>query len=468
MGLLDFDVNKLAGNPLLNMGLGILANNSGNYGQFAPAFGKGTQQGLQNAQAFQQNQQENEWRKKQIDMQQAQFDMLKAKNQREIDLQAKKDAAMPRLLSGDASYQSMQNNPVTSYQNIPITTREGMQAPNFGLEKQSINTMQQMPVIDNSKRMQDYVDAGLGDEILKAQILKQFAKHDPIKLGKDETLLDPSTYKPLASGVHDKEIKNGYLIQDASGNWVIDQTLYNAEKGLKRAGASNVSVNNKLDLKTGEGLAKEIGPMISASKAAAEGANQTFSIADRIDNAIASKKLIAGPLSNQRVQLLQAGQILGINGKDDTETLSNTRDAIQGLAQFTLSGRSSLKGQGQISDYEGKLLARATSGDITDLTIPELKVISDAAKRVAKAQQETHSRNMQIMRNKPELSDVADFYDVPSYQPPKQDILPKSSMMQKPKSKQFAIEGGKRVLGVLGADGNYYVTQGGKKYRVDE
>jgi hypothetical protein len=83
MGLLDFDVNKLAGNPLLNMGLGILANNSGNYGQFAPAFGKGTQQGLQNAQAFQQNQQLNDLRNQQLEIQKQGFQQ----QQKSYDLQ---------------------------------------------------------------------------------------------------------------------------------------------------------------------------------------------------------------------------------------------------------------------------------------------------------------------------------------------------------------------------------------------
>jgi hypothetical protein len=181
-----------------------------------------------------------------------------------------------------------------------------------------------------------------------------------------------------------------------------------------KASAANVSVTNKLDLKTGEGLAKEIGPMVAASKSGAEGALQTLATTKTIDNAINSGKLIAGPFTGGRIKLLQVGQMLGVNGADDNEKLANTRGTIQGLAQLTLAGRSSLKGQGQISDYEGKLLAKASSGDLEDLTVPELKVISNTAKRVAKAQQDVHARNMKVMRSKPELADVADFYDVPT------------------------------------------------------
>ncbi|MCO5760379.1 MAG: lytic transglycosylase domain-containing protein, partial [Chromatiaceae bacterium] len=44
---------QLAGHPLFNMGLGILAANQGNYGKFAPAFGQGALAGMANYQAQQ-------------------------------------------------------------------------------------------------------------------------------------------------------------------------------------------------------------------------------------------------------------------------------------------------------------------------------------------------------------------------------------------------------------------------------
>ena len=75
MGILDnLDFDKLAANPLLQVGLGILANNRGNYGAFAPAFGGGVQQGLAQVGQFQRQQQEEAMRKQQMDMQKQQFD----------------------------------------------------------------------------------------------------------------------------------------------------------------------------------------------------------------------------------------------------------------------------------------------------------------------------------------------------------------------------------------------------------
>jgi hypothetical protein len=210
----------------------------------------------------------------------------------------------------------------------------------------------------------------------------------------------PDVNKPFALGPNGSAVPN------------IPYQQY--ELARSKAGGTNVNVKN--DIKTGESLAKEIGPMMANSRAAALGAVQQADVANRIDTAINSGKLFAGPGANQRLTMAQLGEVLNVNGKDTSEKLSNTRTVIQGLAQFSLTGRGALKGQGQISDYEGKLLAKATSGDISDLTIPELKVISNTAKRVAKAQYAEHQRNMKIMGSRPDLSGLAEFYSVPDIQ----------------------------------------------------
>lgn len=62
-------VEGLLGDPLLQIGLGILANNTGHRGAFAPAFGQGVQQGLNNVNQYKQMQQMNDLRQQQIDSQ---------------------------------------------------------------------------------------------------------------------------------------------------------------------------------------------------------------------------------------------------------------------------------------------------------------------------------------------------------------------------------------------------------------
>ena len=67
-------------NPLLNIGLGILANNSGNYGSAMAALGKGTQQGIKDTQASRQAQQ-----------QAALYKLQLAKAQKDMEDQKKKE-----------------------------------------------------------------------------------------------------------------------------------------------------------------------------------------------------------------------------------------------------------------------------------------------------------------------------------------------------------------------------------------
>ena len=43
--------------------------------------------------------------------------------------------------------------------------------------------------------------------------------------------------------------------------------------------------------------------------------------------------------------------------------IENTRQTIRGLAEFTISVRKKLKGQGQITEYEQKTLQKAYSGE---------------------------------------------------------------------------------------------------------
>src|SRR3546814_13076576 len=74
----------LLGNPALQMGLGILANNQGNYGQFGPAIGRGMSQGLQQVQVS-----------KQMDMQNKLYELT----MHDLEDEQKRNAATPDFLS---------------------------------------------------------------------------------------------------------------------------------------------------------------------------------------------------------------------------------------------------------------------------------------------------------------------------------------------------------------------------------
>jgi hypothetical protein len=149
----------------------------------------------------------------------------------------------------------------------------------------------------------------------------------------------------------------------------------------KRAGASNVSV--KVDNKLGEVVAAQVGPMVKASYEGATGAAQSIVNADSLIRSIDSGKVYTGPFASWQLKAAQYGQKVGIVGSDTAESIKNTRATIQSLAQATLDARSQLKGQGQVSNWEGGLVEKAASGNIDDMTAPEIRQVAVVNKRLA-------------------------------------------------------------------------------------
>lgn len=179
------------------------------------------------------------------------------------------------------------------------------------------------------------------------------------------------------------------------------------EIGRARAGAPSVTVKN--DIKTGESLAGQIGPMVKDSWTAAQGAVQTATAADQVLKALQSGNLVTGPMADQRIKGLQIAESMGITGRDSAERLGNTRSALQGLAQMTLQGRKQMSGQGAITESESKLAERAMSGDI-EMTAAELQSLANSARRAAQWTYNQHQGQLKNMRSRPDLSGMADFY----------------------------------------------------------
>jgi hypothetical protein len=179
----------------------------------------------------------------------------------------------------------------------------------------------------------------------------------------------------------------------------------------KRAGASNVSV--KVDNKLGEGVAAQVGPMVAASYNSAAGAHQSIVNSDNLIKAVESGKVYTGPGATFRLFGAQVGQTLGVGGTDTAESIRNTRAAIQGLAQATVSARGQLKGQGQVSDFEGKLLEKASSGNVDDMTANEIKQIAEVNKRLAKQLVEQHNNVIGKLKANDVTAPLATMFELP-------------------------------------------------------
>ena len=174
----------------------------------------------------------------------------------------------------------------------------------------------------------------------------------------------------------------------------------------KKDSLVNINMGSELD----KGIAKNL----EESQSAAEGAVSTVDAANRIEQALSTGKVTLGPTATIRNQINQFSQILGVGGRDTAEQLVNTRGVIRGLAQFALGARKQLKGQGQVSDYEGRLIERAEAGQIDDFTMPELTSFVGVTKRLATQQHTNHQRKVERLRTLPGGSDRAAFYEVPA------------------------------------------------------
>ncbi len=184
----------------------------------------------------------------------------------------------------------------------------------------------------------------------------------------------------------------------------------NWQLAQKKAGATNVTT--KIENKMGEGLAAQVGPMVKDTYQAAQGAVQQIDAAKRIVQAVDSGKIIAGPLAGGRLKVAQVGQMLGVSGKDDAETIANTRQVIRGLSEMTLQGRKQMTGQGAITESEGKLAEKANSGDIADLTPAEIRQLANASARASKFIYGQHQQNLQELQSNPGTAGLSKFYRV--------------------------------------------------------
>ena len=247
------------------------------------------------------------------------------------------------------------------------------------------------------------------------QMIAQLQPKAPIKAGPGDQLIDPTTFKPVYS-VPQKPDKPPAVPS------AIQEYEYAQKQGFKgsfqdfqiaqrRAGAPNVSV--KTDVKTGESLAGQVGPMMKDSTTAAEGAVKQVDAARRIVQAVDSSKMISGPTAGVRLTVAQMAQTLGIGGKNEAEKIANTRQAVRGLAELTLQGRQQMRGQGAITESEGKLAEKAMSGEI-DMTAAEIRQLAKASERAARFNYSEHQRKMKVMQENPDLRQIAPFYQGPA------------------------------------------------------
>ena len=243
--------------------------------------------------------------------------------------------------------------------------------------------------------------------------MKQMQPKPNVNVPAGGVVYDPNTKRPefTAPFKPDKPAEQPSAIREyeyAKGQG-FKGTFHDFQIAQKKAGATRLNV----DARTGGSLAGQVGPMMKESTAIAEGAVKQVDAAQRIVAAVDAGKIITGPTADARLLALQVASVLGVGGKDDAEKIANTRTALRGLAELTLQGRQQMKGQGAITESEGKLAEKAMSAEIS-LTAPEIRQLAKASERAARFNYTEHQRKLKVMQGDKELQNLAPFYQGPA------------------------------------------------------
>ena len=111
---------------------------------------------------------------------------------------------------------------------------------------------------------------------------------------------------------------------------------------------------------------------------------------------------ITGPLADQRLAVARVASALGFAGD---KAITATTELIQGNADMALKARGLLTGQGQITEFEQKLLIKAKTADI-NFTKPELEALFNVFERAARAQYGTSRRLLESAAKKSETAQM--------------------------------------------------------------
>ncbi len=165
----------------------------------------------------------------------------------------------------------------------------------------------------------------------------------------------------------------------------------------------------RIDIKMGDSVAGQIGPMAKDSRTQAQGAVKMFDAADRIDAALKSGMVSAGPGTTQIQTVKQLVQKVG-GGND--EGIRQTRQVIKSLAQMAVEARKQLAGQGQVTESEAAAVAKADAGDINDLTTGELQDLVTLTRRAAHYSAKGHQEILDSMSTNDGTKGGVPFYKV--------------------------------------------------------
>lgn len=191
-----------------------------------------------------------------------------------------------------------------------------------------------------------------------------------------------------------------------------------AHQVATRPPQTNVNVNTDKGILSGVGDA--VGKAIETDLNAARGAVKTISTAQSIMRNIDSGDIISGPFADKRIDTARLAQIVGVGGKDNEQKLIRTNEVIRGLSQLVVANRQQLQSQGQITDFETKLLEKAESGNLS-MTPAEIRRLAELAETSARFHIDRNANNARNLQSDPRAASAIPYMQIdqpPEYKKP--------------------------------------------------
>lgn len=247
--------------------------------------------------------------------------------------------------------------------------------------------------IDPSKYTRESIEAWVKDGMRNPSLL--------VSVEKQAT---PSEYAKML-------VEAGY--DPNSAEFKTEMQKYTQAKLTGTAKGAGTTLNlPKIELKTGESVAGQVGPIMKESRAQAQGAIQTFDSANRIEQALKTNNVIAGPLASASMLVRQV-----FDPKGKSPEVQETRKVIRALAESTVNARKALEGQGSITENEAAAAAKAASGDIDSMTVGELYILVNMNKRAAALQARSHVELLDAANANEATKGLTGFYSLKGLEP---------------------------------------------------
>lgn len=206
---------------------------------------------------------------------------------------------------------------------------------------------------------------------------------------------------------------NQLIVTGPDGKPTLNTMLLDAKRSIAKDGATNIGLP-KIEVKMGESTAGQIGPMAKDSRVQAGGAVTMWDAASRIEKALESGKVMAGPMASKVQTVKQFVQ--NVAGGND-ESIRQTQQVIRGLAKMAVEARKQLAGQGQVTESEAKAVEKADGGNIDELTTGELADLVKLTKRAAHMTAKGHQELLSEMERNEATRGSAPFYRVRGLEP---------------------------------------------------